>query len=428
MKKTLLKIQFILGLNSKTFLSTKSAKWCFLLLTLLPLAASVQAQNNLTVDFQGASGVPDFINICGDPDTMTVEVSVAGPSPAPRRNIQATAHLFKGVRFEGLLTAASTPGINVSAVDPNNPVFIIPDLSPGGGLSTAVISFLVKADCEYVDTLTANDASVVFDTWEFRYQLGANNLTETDSNVEYRDAFAVPFFTVDVNNTHGPARVGECFDRDIEINNSGLDGFVDSVFYESIIGNGLYVSALQVNGVNQPFNKQAMPGGDTLITLVLDGAHFIGNTSISGPGDGDVFLDPDETVTITESICVLSCVEDRSSQYTAAWGCNGRNCNSASATDFIRIGEGSANAGFFPAGSVMEQDAGYCQTGLSVVTFSNDGAEADAGFGTMLNITSGIGMGSTISGTDSFALEDEGFRITSLRIAGVNIPSPRYLI
>ncbi|MEM9919241.1 MAG: gliding motility-associated C-terminal domain-containing protein, partial [Bacteroidota bacterium] len=141
-----------------------------------------------------------------------------------------------------------------------------------------------------------------------------------------------------------------------------------------------------------------------------------------------VFLDPDETVTITESICVLSCVEDRSSQYTAAWGCNGRNCNSASATDFIRIGEGSANAGFFPAGSVMEQDAGYCQTGLSVVTFSNDGAEADAGFGTMLNIASGIGMGSTISGTDSFALEDEGFRITSLRIAGVNIPSPRYLI
>ncbi len=388
--------------------------------------AKLYAQNNLAIAYESSGTVPDFLNICGDSDSTVVVVSLAGAIPAPRENISAAAHLFKGVEFVSLDVGGTTPGVTVDATDPNKPVFSLPNMSPIG-LTSVRISFSIAANCEYVDTLTINDAAVVYDVWEFDYTMGGSNFNEMDANTEYRDAFAVPFFTAAVENIFGPARVGDCFSRDIVMNNSGLDGFVDTVYYENVQGAGIYVTALSVNGVSVPFTKQALMSGDTLISAVLDSAHFVFNTIGAGPGDGDGFFDPNETLRLTEDICVLSCPDSRSSTHSVSWGCKGRACNMATATDFVRIGEGAANAVFGLGGSVSSQDVGYCQTGVTVVTYTNNGVENDPGFGTMLNIAAGIGMGSTIPGTDSFPMQDNGFYITGVSIAGVNIPSAIYL-
>ena len=397
---------------------------CFLSFSLS--CATLFAQNNLQVAFESSATVPDFLNICGDIDTEAVIVSLSGAIPAPRTNITATAHLFKGVEFVSLDVANSTAGVSVNTTNPNKPVFTLPDMSPAG-ISSVRIAFSIAANCEYVDTVTANDAALVYDDWEFDYLMGGTPFNEVDANTEYRDAFAVPFFTMAVENTFGPTRVGDCFSRDIVIDNSGLDGFVDTIFYENTQGPGIFVSGLSVNGVQVPFTKQVLMSGDTLISAVLDSAHFVFNTIGGGPGDGDGFFDPNETMRITEDICVLSCTESRSSSHASSWGCNGRACNVATASDFVRIGDGASNAVFLSGGTVSPQDVGYCQTGISVVTYTNNGVENDAGFGTMLNLATGIGMGSTVSGTDSFPMQDNGFYITSLSIAGVTIPSAIYL-
>ena len=79
----------------------------YLLVALLCLFSShlIQAQNNLTVSFDNPASVPDFLNICGDPDSEVVRISLVGSSPETRSNIIATAHLFEGVQFVRAITS-----------------------------------------------------------------------------------------------------------------------------------------------------------------------------------------------------------------------------------------------------------------------------------------------------------------------------------
>ena len=59
-------------------------------------------------------------------------------------------------------------------------------------MEEVIIAFSIAANCEYIDTINANNAADVFDTWEFNYDLGTSTgLQEFDVNTEYRDAFAV---------------------------------------------------------------------------------------------------------------------------------------------------------------------------------------------------------------------------------------------
>jgi len=381
---------------------------------------SLSAQDNLRVQYEGTA-VPDFLNICGDPDSETVRVRLNGNPGGTLQSIQATAHLFSGVEMVSFDAAGSTPGVTlISNADPGNPTFSIPNLS-GTGQSFALVSFSVAAKCGYIDTLTNNDMAVVLDAWEFDYQLDGQLLNETQLNLEYRDAFAVPQFTVSVDTTINATRVGDCLSRNIFINNSGLDGFVDTVFYENIQGNGIYVSEISVNGIPLVITKTPTGGGDTLITGIIDGSFFINNTSGTGSGNGDIFLDPDETVTVTESICVLSCDENRTSTHTMSWGCDGRACTTVSAPDFIEIGEGAANVRIINSGSIANENTGYCKPGISVVSFINDGVEVDNGFAAMIDVAVGVGLG------DDFDLSLGTYDITAIQIAGVNIPAPLVL-
>lgn len=384
------------------------------IIVLVCLFHPLLAQDNLRVQFEGANA-PDFLNICGDPDSEIVRVRLNGNPGGTLENVQATAHLFFGVELVAFDPVNSTAGVTlVSNADPNNPVFSLPDLS-SSGQNFALISFSVAAKCSYVDTLTANDMAVVVDEWEFDYTLGVQNLNESHLNTEYRDAFAVPQFTISADTTIGATRVGDCLERDILINNSGLDGFVDTLIYENVQGNGIYVSSIQVNGIPLAITKIPTIDGDTIITGVIDGAFFQNNTSGNGAGNGDVFMDPDETVTVTESFCVLDCDDDRTSMHTASWGCDNRFCTEVAVPDFIEIGEGAANVRILNAGSVANEFTGYCTPGVSVLSFINDGVEVDPGFAGMMNVAVGAGLG------NSFALTEGPYDITGITVAGVEI-------
>jgi gliding motility-associated-like protein len=372
----------------------------------------ITAQNNLSVVYSNNNTVPDFLNVCGDPDQIAFTISLSGQSPSERSNISASLNFFKGVELVEFDANQSSSGVSlINSSDLNNPQFSLPDLSPTG-LTSVQIWMTIKANCEYVDTLLANDQIQVFDTWTFNYDLGNEvGIIESDQTSEYRDAFAVPFFTLDIENDNPPARVGDCFDREIKISNSALDGFVDTFVYTNIQGAGIWVQEVQVNGISFDVDKTLAPNGDTILTAVIDGQYFQENQF----GNNDGFFDPNEALSIIESYCLVDCNEFTGSSHKIGWGCEGVFCTENELSDFVEIGEGAANVDVKTFGSLPNEFAGYCEDGQLTVTFTNDGVEFDPGFATMTDVEVGIGMGT------QFVLNQNGFRITALRIAGIDI-------
>ncbi len=393
-------------------------KKLLLLFCLLTNASvSLLSQNNLKAEYLNSSSSPDFLNICGDPDLVVVRVKTEGLSGAPRSNISAVLQLFKGVELLSIFAPQTSPGVVLANnSNKNKPVFTLPTLAPNG-TSFVNIAFWINADCNYVDSIAANNDALVFDTWTFSYDLGSQiGLAETDATDEYRTAFKVPNLTMSFDqNDPPPARVGDCYSRNLTVANSALEGFVDSVIYTDKLGAGVSLKALFVNGISVPFTKT----GTTLDTTIRA---FIGSQILltalkgNGPGNGNPFLDPDERIVIREDICFVNCSKSNLSSHSAGWGCKGAVCNSAVVNGFVRKGDGAPNAVLINNPTAAENvKVGYCKPGKTVVHYQNNGSEIDPGFATMndVEVQAGIGVGIT--------LETTHLKITSMSVAGVNI-------
>lgn len=392
-----------------------------LLLSLLLACFSLQrgfSQNNIKVAYPSAASVPNELNVCGESDDVTIRVSLDGLELNKRQNIEATINLFRGVRFDGLISSTSSAGVSViNMSDPYRPVISIPELDPNGTTSIDV-SFRVKADCGIIDTINTNNSVQVFDTWDFNYSVNGNFLSESDQTSEYRDAFLIPQITAAGNNPVNLTKLNECFTREILVTNSGLEGTVDTLLYSNTQGKGVYVNALRINGTSFPLDKSVLPSGDTLITAKIFGNYFEANTVGGAAGNGDAVFDPNEKMVIEEDVCVISCDDNRSSSHEITWGCYGMSCNIAKVNNFVAIGNGAANPVARNIGSVENVTVGYCENGVEAVVFTNDGTEIDPGFGTMFDVELGIGLGQI------FELAIPGFEITEIKIAGIVINSP----
>ena len=111
------------------------------------------AQDNLRVSYANANTVPDFLNVCGDTDEVTVNIRVNGTSVSTRENITAIANLFEGIQYAGINAAATSAGVTEGPGSTiSNPQFILPDLSPTG-VTSVDITFFILADCNIIDTL-----------------------------------------------------------------------------------------------------------------------------------------------------------------------------------------------------------------------------------------------------------------------------------
>ncbi len=378
--------------------------------------------NNLKVAFKDAASAPRNLNVCGDEATLTMTVSTEGALSATRRNISATLKLFKGIQFVRFNAAGTSAGVNVSTSNSDGAVFTLPDLTPASGTSFVNISYVIRVNCSYTDTLTQNDLIDVKDSWDFRYDMGVSSgLTESDFSTPYRDQIKVPFFTVSVSNNATAARVGQCFQRTILINNSGLDGYIKGFEYNNTQGAGISVQSMSINGQAVTFTKTPVfnLAGDTAIAVIVPSSIFAFNTrGPSLPANGDLLFDPDETVTIVENFCIVNCDKSRISTHAMSWGCDDRFCNTISRQDLIRLGEGQVNVGFVGQGSIPDIIGGYCRVGQSTVKFTNNGVEVDPGTAGMYDLQLGIGLG------DSLLLSNNGYRITKITVAGIELPTP----
>ncbi|MBT8220592.1 MAG: hypothetical protein KJP00_12255, partial [Bacteroidia bacterium] len=383
--------------------------------------STVEAQNNLSVSYPSQSAAPDFLNICGDHDTMIIRVGLDGISPEIRRNIIADVDFFKGVRYMGILPALSSPGVSENTIiDEGRVEFNVPDLSPASE-TFADVAVLLQADCNYLDTIAANNTATVVDIWNFEYFLGTTpGLQEIDFTPQYRDAFVSAAYQMQVNTSTPPLAVTDCFTREVQIDNSGLLGYVDTLEYTSTQGSGLFVSQVRANGVPLAISKTVNLFGDTIITAILDGTHFSLNTiGAGGPlADGDALFDPNETLIISEDVCFVDCNGSIASIHNVGWGCYDQICATSQTQDFLDVGDGQANAVFTETNIGSFVDVGYCQIGQRSMEVLNDGQELDPGFGTMQDVAASIVL------ANGFTLSRNGVTITNLSIAGVPIPSP----
>ncbi|MEO1408455.1 MAG: gliding motility-associated C-terminal domain-containing protein [Bacteroidota bacterium] len=396
-------------------------KHIYSLLLMILLGYSVGAQDNFSVDLDE---VPTFLNVCGDPDRETVIVSVRGGSTETRSNIVATARLFPGVQFDSFDALSSTPGVSLlSAGDPSQPVFSLPNMSLSRNTQVSVV-FNVRANCEYIDTLRGGSGIFdVLDIWEFDYDMGTDTgLNESDATIEYRDALAFPIFVTQMNNNFGPAKLGDCFDRTLTVNNTGVAGFVDTLVYENIQGAGVSVRSVIINGIPATITK-TLVGTDTLITAGIGAAEFLAN----GNGNADVFFDPNESLEVVENVCLIDCDGDRTSMHLISWGCDSRYCETISENDFVPVGLGAADILVEQQDFATDIDAGYCQQGITTLTFTNIGIEDDPGFATMVDLAAGINFRYDVN-TGMGQLTDGAFEIVAVEIAGINVTTISDLI
>ncbi len=393
----------------------------------ISLLTRLSAQtNNLKVAFKDAASAPRNLNICGDEVTVAVTVSTEGVLSATRQSIAATLNLFKGVQFVRFDAAGSSAGVTYSAgANGGQAVFGLPNLTPVG-IASVNISYVIRVNCEYTDSLTRNDQLDARDSWNFRYTLNGQALTETDFSTGYRDQIKVPFFTMSVtDNTTGSVRVGQCFQRKLLINNSGLDGYIKNFVYTNSQAQGIYVSSITVNGTTLPMTKVATfnATNDTLIRVDVPASVFAANTiGPVNPANGNLLFESNETVTIIENFCVVSCDKARTGTHTMSWGCDNRYCNSIARQTIIRLGEGAVNVAFSPTGTQPDTVGGYCKIGKTSVIFRNNGVEVDPGTAAMMDIVTGIGLGNSVG------LADKGFKITKITIAGLVFNTPSVAI
>ncbi|MEM6319106.1 MAG: gliding motility-associated C-terminal domain-containing protein [Bacteroidota bacterium] len=393
-------------------------KYLAMLGLVMACCAHLVAQENIDLTLSETSVLLDQLVLCGDADEQTVVFSISGDNPAPRTNITAFLQLFPGIQLVELNASSSTDGVRlVNDNDPQNPAFSFPDLSPNGD-TEITITFSVRTDCAILDTLVNTPDLQIFDIWTIDYILDGSPVSETFTGVEYKDVLSVPNLNLNVAEAADTFKVGDIFTREATISNSGLNSYLSEMRYRVVQEAGLAYQAITINDTPIDWTTTSNTAGDSLVTVNVSGVFFRGNTSGNGSnGNGDNRFDADEVLVIRETILVTNCGRDGNANlattHQAIWGCDPtENCVTETRSVSVPIGQGEPRVNFQQ--NPTTSDAGYCETGELSIQVENNGFEFDEGFGTMFDVSAGIGFA---VGPD-FLSSDQGFEITSLRIAG----------
>ena len=384
------------------------------------LLEQLYAQNNLSIQLDNESLLINQLVICNGIDEQSVVFSITGDNPLPRTNITATLQFFKGIEFDKLNVAETTPGISVSnQANPTRPIFNFPDLDPNN-LEELTISFSVKANCDILDTLVGSTDVQIFDTWTLDYQLGGVDFSETLEGIEYRDGLAIPNLNINIEDLSGPFSIGQELTRTITITNSGLNSFLSEFIYQVNQEAGVLYKSILVNGTSVEFTKEASGENDSLIIANIAGNSFLNNQLELGQlGNNDTLFDIDEIVIIEETIQIISCGIDGNtninSLHQASWGCEGSSCQSENSTITLDLGVGEALIQFSQNEETINPS--YCDTGTLSISVANNGFEFDEGFANIFDIATGIGFA---VGTE-FLASEQGYVITQISIANTTV-------
>lgn len=264
-----------------------------------------------TDNFVLTSITPEQLNVCGEPDTITVTVINQNNLHAADLEVQVTfPNDRRGITATELIE--QTGVITNNPPYPNSaPVFLINELLAGDTFS---FQFLIEANCEIITFAEDNPVDIQFDlTWNNDF---ANLVTHisTDNALNAPINMLVPNLLVDdFDNQNYEGFVGDTFTRTIHIINSAPNSYVDNFVVLHQESADLQVDSISVGSLVHPFSL-GIEGYNNYL------AYHIDSTVIATIGDGDIYFEEGEVLEITETITITGC-EDLTSIYHLVWNC-----------------------------------------------------------------------------------------------------------
>ncbi len=270
-----------------------------------------------------SGNAPAHITACGDDEVF--QLQIYNPTPFNIQGVQFILTLPAGINY---LPGSVVGAIETNIANLNQPIFTILQLNSQQFLS---LSYQAKANC----TVLAQSASGM----PFQNNAVFNfNLY----NVAFSETYQSTFYTIkqpnlsitSSTNTAFSANIGSVFTRCFTITNGGT-GRLSELLFKDTHGIGFIVISINAGIWNSSNNVE---------TIILNAAHF---TSV---GNGDTYLDPNESITLCETIQVNNCM-GVASNIEVSWGCDNVNCQLFTSTANIVFPALTPNLVFSPSSS-----------------------------------------------------------------------------
>ena len=276
---------------------------------LVTLNAAVLGQNKLSVSITN----PSEIHLCIASDFLEVEVRNVTTSSVT--GIETKVTLPAGMTYiSGSLSGSGITEKNIT--DLTNPVFSLPNLAI---TQSSVIKLKVNTPCGVSAFLNNGGLAIVKTSTLY----SGGSVSKNGSVLAIKQpSLVIPSIT----NQLKTADLGDLFERKISIKNSG-SGKLKSLTFKRTYTAGQRLVSYDGGTTNQSGN---------VTTSILDSSDF------KNIGNGDIYLDLNETFVFTDSIEVLSCV-NLAAAYTVSWGCNNTTCKTTQKSGNISISSKKPN-------------------------------------------------------------------------------------
>jgi PKD repeat protein len=274
-----------------------------------------------------------------------VSISIRNITTSTLTGVECEVDLPTGTSYlTGSLNGAGITEKNITNL--NKPVF---DLGNIGVASAKTIQIRVSINCDIINFLNNGGFAVISTN---TYYPGGS-IASTSSPMRINQ----PSLQIDnITNQLVSVNRKETFVRAITLKNAG-NGKLQSAQFIRINGSGL--SVIGVSGNTTTRNDS--------ILLALDSSAFV------GVGNGDKYLDLNETITFYDTLQVDEC-SNLSTRYTATWGCEGSNCQVATKLANATISNISPNLRITPIATTNVCMGTSQEQKLILVNIGNDTA------------------------------------------------------
>jgi gliding motility-associated-like protein len=243
------------------------------------------------------------LTLCESADTLTLRIQNTSGTNAlqsPFLNVTLPATIYGlGVVQELYILGATLPTAQTMVIN-------LDDLPAS---SFYEVRLLVRAGCG------AQVASSLINSYSLTYVEGASLQVTSFTGSTYQAGIRVPtlqmFPVGNINLTNGT--VGQVYTRSWSLTNTQLNTTLSQINFYDNLQNGLILNSITVNGIPIAFSGTAQ-GATVTATIV----------SANLPGGG---LEFGESVTITETITILSCTNpNEPTEVYTWWGCFNQEC------------------------------------------------------------------------------------------------------
>lgn len=230
------------------------------------------------------------VSECGAADTMTFTYRGVGVGLT---SVSIADSLPDYIRAVGYVPSANIVSVNLS--DPKMPIF---DLDDVGFITPDTLRILVQTEC---------GANIGQSDYKHYMSLSHSTGNHIDSGINFISAVKAPVIQLVAvgNNNVTNGELGESYERNWKIQNTGVGSILDSFLFTTILEAGITLDSLSVEGI--------------MVTPSISG-----DTARYGIGTDlrNVGVFPEDTIRITEYISILACTDATEvSTIKASWGC-----------------------------------------------------------------------------------------------------------